>query len=248
MRIQEYDLRTKHIGGASSFLADTTGRNPAGVSESEIKGLSRPKDIIQVVKQQHAQSDGNCLLRHDFLYSKDSNNYPYWRPVLPTALEVQVIKFVRVSLGHVGTEKCMAEIANTFNVRSSGRKVRKLISHCDTCQRVKHPNCSYAVEVRSHLPTAPGELCAVDLYRCLQTGRAGVRYILVVLDVFTKFVKLYPLRAVTTKTCLNKITTCYVVDVIRPKCILSDNGTQFASPLWRTKLTELDIDVRFSPI
>jgi hypothetical protein len=91
---------------------------------------------MQAVKQQHEPSDGNYPLRHDVLYSKDSCNYPYWRPVLPTALEVQVIKFVHVSLEHLGPEKSMAEIANTFYVRRLGIKFRKLISHCDICQRV----------------------------------------------------------------------------------------------------------------
>lgn len=114
--------------------------------------------------------------------------------------------------------------------------------------RVKHPNRSYATECRSHLPAAPGDLCATDLFGPLPVGRGGVRYILVILDVFSKFVKLYPLRAATTRACLNKVTGHYVTQVIQPKCILSDNGTQFSSPTWRKKLAELGIDVKFSPV
>jgi hypothetical protein len=48
-----------------------------------------------------------------------------------------------------------------------------------------------------------------------------------------RFVKLYALRSATTKACLHKIATNYVVDIVRPDCILSDNGTQFSSPFWR---------------
>jgi hypothetical protein len=70
----------------------------------------------------------------------------------------------------------------------------------------------------------------------------------VCLDVFSKSVKLYPLRAATTRTCLNKILGHYVMHVTQPKCILSDNGTQFASPAWQKKLAELGINVRFSPV
>jgi hypothetical protein len=66
--------------------------------------------------------------------------------------------------------------------------------------------------------------------------------------VFSKFVKLYPLKAATTKAYLNKIINNYVVNVTRPKCILSDNGTQFASKNWKNKLAEMNIDVVFSPI
>jgi hypothetical protein len=51
----------------------------------------------------------------------------------------------------------------------------------------------------------------------LPMGRGGVRHILVVLDVFSKFVKLYPLRAATTRACLNKITGHYVTHVKKPK-------------------------------
>jgi hypothetical protein len=164
MQMQEYDLNIRHINGTSNFLADTISRNPAVLSDIEIKGLSQPwgimvaalnlgidssvrrnlrglaafqaRDpkilkIMQALKQQHAQSDGNYLLRHDVLYSKDSDTYPYWRPVLPAELESQVIKSVHVSLGHGDAEKCMVEIANTFHVRRLGRKVRKLISHSE---------------------------------------------------------------------------------------------------------------------
>ena len=73
-------------------------------------------------------------------------------------------------------------------------------------------------------------------------------YIFVCFDVFSKFVKLYPLKAATTKACLNKIVNDYVVNVTRPKCILSDNGTQFANKKWKNKLAERNIDVMFSPI
>jgi hypothetical protein len=40
------------------------------------------------------------------------------------------------------------------------------------------------------MPKTAGELCAVDVYEPLSTGRGGVCYILICLDVFTKFVKL----------------------------------------------------------
>jgi transposase InsO family protein len=66
--------------------------------------------------------------------------------------------------------------------------------------------------------------------------------------MISKFVKLYPLKAGATKACQNKIWNDYVVNVTRPKCILSDNGTQFASQIWKSKLAEMKIDVMFSPI
>jgi len=169
------------------------------------------------------------------LYNKDSHKYPNWRTVFPTDLEISVIRYVHTSLGHLDTEKCIAQIANTVHVKGLGRKVRKFISRCDTCQRVKYPNRSCAVQNLSHLPTKPGDLCAVDFY-----GRFGFRYMFVCSDVFSKFVKLYPLKTATTKACLNKIVNDYVASVTRPKCILNDNGTQFANKNWKNKLAEIN--------
>jgi hypothetical protein len=168
--------------------------------------------------------------------------------MLPAVLETDIIKFTHESLGHIGTTKCIAEINRTFHMHNLGRKVRKYVASRDTCQRVKHPNRSYKTEWRSHLPTDPGVLCSVDIYGPLPKGRGGVKYILVLLDVFSKYIKLYALKSATTKACLNRITGDYITNVIHPKRIHSDNATNFASPLWKPKLNELRIEVTYSPI
>src|SRR5215510_13846170 len=139
----------------------------------------RLQEIIRIAEQDHADVSDNIMVKDGILYSRDSNRYPYWRPVLPTELEIPVIQYVHMTLVHLGTEKCIAQIDNTFHVKGLGRKVRKFISRCDICQRVKHPNRSSAVQNLSHLPKEPGDLCAVDLYGPLPVGRFGFRYIFV---------------------------------------------------------------------
>jgi hypothetical protein len=113
---------------------------------------------------------------------------------------------------------------------------------------VKHPNKAYEVANISHLPSKPGELVTIDLYGPLPTGRGGVKHLLVCLEVFSKHVTLYPLKSATTKSCINKLTTHYFKETIKPEVILSDHGSQFSSPSWRKALSELDIQVRYSPI
>jgi len=71
---------------------------------------------------------------------------------------------------------------------------------------------AYDVAERHHLPQRPRELRAVDLYGNLPTSRRNVRYTFVCYDVFSKYVKLYPLKSVTTKACLNKLLNNYFVN------------------------------------
>jgi len=167
--------------------------------------------------------------------------------MLLSCLEQKIFKFVPFTLGHSGVGKCMEEIKYMFHVRNLGRKLRKFIAHCDLCQWCKHPNRSFTVEERHHLPERPGDVCAIDVYGTLPTSRGGVRYILVCHDVFSRYIKLYPLRSATTKACLKKLINKYFGDV-KPRCILSDNAMQFRSPCWSRQLQQHGVDIRFAPI
>ena len=237
-------------------------RNPAGLTENEIRDLRQPANLIvhaidlnidpdvtqelkdlaghqaadkrlarltEGLKKYPTQVNPKYKLSNGILYSMDQKHYPFWRPMLPSTMDNLVIKYVHTSLGHLGVDKCMDQIAFSFHIKNLGRKIRKLIARCDTCQRVKYPNKSYTTQERSYLPARPGELCALDLFGALPVARGGVRYILVCRDVFSKHIKLYALKAAMTRSCLNKLVNHYFTQVIKPKCVLSDNGTQFVT-------------------
>lgn len=188
------------------------------------------------------------MIRDQVLFCKNARTHPYCRPMLPTNLEYTAIECVYTTLGHKDTDKCMDQISQTFYFKNLGKKVRQFVSRCDVCQRVNHPNRAFEIVSRSHLPTKPGELLTIDLYGPLPTGRGRVKYLLVCLDMFSKHVTLYPLKAATTKACLNKLTKYYFVKVIKPRTILSDHGSQFTSPQWHKTLTGLGIEIKYSPI
>jgi len=168
--------------------------------------------------------------------------------MLPSCLEQKVIEYAHTSLGHLVVDKCMSQIGHSLHMKNLGRNVRKFIACCDLCQRAKHPTQSHTIEEKHHLTTKPGDICAIDLYGGLPTSRSGVKYILVCYAVFSKHVKLYPLKAATTRACINKLINKYFGEVIKPTVIMSDNGNQFRSPSWRRKLTENAVAVRFSPV
>lgn len=187
-------------------------------------------------------------IHNNVLYCQGGKTQKRWRAMLPAVLEHRVLQYVHLLLGHLGVDKCTAEINYVFHVNDLGRKLRKFIACCDVCQKVKHPNRAIDVKEKHHLPKEPGDICAIDIYGSLPVSKGGVKYILVCLDVFSGFVKLYALRANTTKACLNKIINRYITEVRTPKVILSDNATQFRSPSWRKQLQEHGIEVQFTPV
>ncbi|PNF18243.1 hypothetical protein B7P43_G16458 [Cryptotermes secundus] len=204
--------------------------------------------IREELESNPTKLEGRYMLRDNILYCKNDRTHCCWRTMLPRQLEYMVINYVHTLLGHQGTDKCMYQISQSFYLKSLGRKVRKYVAHCDICQRANHPNKAYEIERISHLPTRPGALLTLDLYGPLPTGRGGVKYLLVCPEFFTKHVTLYPLKAATTRSCLKKLREHHFQRVITPEVILSDRGSQFASPAWQKALAELGIQCKYCPI
>jgi hypothetical protein len=222
--------------------------------QKELQALSTLQDTdtrLRELKQRVCTNPSKAtvyMIRENVLYCKKGRHEKDWKPMLPSCLEQRIFKYVHCTMGHMGVDKCMHEIKYVFHVKNLGRKIRKFIACCNTCQRNKHPNKSVTIEEKHHLPKAPGDLCALDIYGSLPTSRGGVKFILVCLDVFSRFIKLYPLKSNTTRACRNKLLNDYFVNVIRPKAILSDNATQFRSPQWIKPLQQKGVEIRFSPI
>jgi hypothetical protein len=84
------------------------------------------------------------------------------------------------------------------------------------------------------MPTAVREICTVDVYGLLPSGRGGIRYIFVCLGVFRIMFKLYALRAASTNTCLQKTTPHCIANVTHPACILNNNATVHKSRVEET--------------
>jgi hypothetical protein len=200
---------------------------------------------IQSIKKRLETGDSTVSRRYTthnrIVYCKTNDQNPLRRIYLLETLETKVINFGHRTLGHAGSDKTLKAIALSFYVKNLGRKVRKTLSHCETCQQVKSPNRSLEFEPRAHLPDKPGELLCVDLYGPLPAAKLGNKYIFVCLNVLRKHVQLHPLRSATTRVCLNKITSKYIPNVHHPKCIISDHGTQFTNQTWRKTLEQLNI-------
>jgi hypothetical protein len=190
----------------------------------------------------HSTTGMKYVINSDILYCEGDKEGQNWKAVLLECLEQKVMKFVHTSLGHLRSDKCYAEIKDTFYFRNLGRKLRKFITACDLCQQAKHMNRAYDVAER-HLPKRPGEMCAFNLFGSLPTLWGNVRYIFICYDRFSKYVK-----SATTKACLNKLLNHYFFPVIKPKLVLSDKGSQFRSPVWLKKLKENYVTTRFHPL
>ena len=79
-------------------------------------------------------------------------------------------------------------------------------------------------------------------------GRHRYKYLVIIMDHYTKFVKLYPANRATTNKILGILTDQYFSNVGKPVSIITDHGTQFKGKngvipycLWAVSYTHLDV-------
>ena len=171
-----------------------------------------------------------------------------WRVCVPSSLQVTMIWYHHKALGHFGSSKVLFAVQQHFIWKNMGRQIRKVLASCDSCQRCKCPTRFLEGPRQMVITEKPRDLLCVDLYGPLVKAQFGYQYIFVVVDAFSKLVKLYPLRKATGKGCVLQITDKYVPEFGVPLRILSDHGSQFTSKIWKTKLSELGIKHIFSSI
>lgn len=121
--------------------------------------------------------------------------------MVPRNITDDLVQFYHTNFAHFGATKMYNMIANYFAWRGMKTEIRVIIAKCDICQKSKHPNRSYEGDFQSILPPGPSSLAALDVYGPLPKSKQGNRYILVIVDVFSKFTKLYPLRKSITTSC-----------------------------------------------
>jgi hypothetical protein len=166
---------------------------------------------------------------------------------LPEILVDDVIRFFHEQYGHFGITKIYSLMNRHFFFRRMRSRIERFVKSCDTCQKCKFPNRTLSGEMHPIIAENPGDLVTVDYYGPLPESRFRVTYIFVVIDSFSKFVRLYPLRRAQAKISAQKIVNDFH-RIIPVKAVLSDHGTQFQSRQWQDTLRSWGIRPTFSTI
>lgn len=164
----------------------------------------------------------------------------HWKVCVPGMIQEKLMWYIHHLSGHFGARKCFWQARRFFYWKNMEKHFKKVISTCELCQKVKFPNMSYAGVLQPILPEEPNILVSVDIFGPLPVGQGGLKYLLVFLDCFSKFCRIYPLKTATSASCLRRVSQ-YVKEMGTPKSILTDHGTQFVSHQWYEGLKKLNI-------
>ncbi|XP_015968900.1 uncharacterized protein LOC107492386 [Arachis duranensis] len=123
-----------------------------------------------------------------------------------------------------------------------------LVKNCDKCQR--HANIHQVAPHQLSIISAewPFGTWGIDLVGPLPTAPGQLRYLIVAIDYYTKWIEAKPLASITAAQCRKFLWRQVITRFGIPKIVISDNGTQFTDRKFREFLEGLHVSHRFSSV
>ena len=142
---------------------------------------------------------------------------------------------------HLGQVRTFKKIQRIYWV-GYRRIVELWVNSCSKCQARKLPKQKPRAALRLAPVGAPFERIAMDILGPLPLTHNGNRYVLVIMDYFTKWAEAYALPNQQAETIANVLVTEFICRYGIPLQIHSDQGTNFESNLFHHLCSLLGID------
>nr|VZI14049.1 unnamed protein product [Spirometra erinaceieuropaei] len=215
------------------LIYDRFVRGSVKPSKNQMSGESREAQTLWTSWQ-------NLLMRDRVLFFKYDPQSPT-RFVLPPAHTRSVLRELHLQLGHAGQGKLEKAARLRFWSPNLRQDVALICQECGVCARFKHPTHNPRAPLQPISTGYPNQRLGVDIVGPFPQSRKGNRYLLVMVDFFTKWAEAAPLPDQTTATVAEAIMSTWVARFGVPDVIHSDQGANFESLLVHELCSRLGI-------
>ena len=177
------------------------------------------------------------LCRH----ARDVSN-PKTQTVVPKSLRPLVFEMLHSGSGHLGIHKTLEKVKERFFWPGYEQEIRDAVRSCDSCQRRNSPVPAPQAPLGTIKSEHPFQRLSWDIMGPLPTTPRGHKYILVVTDLFSKWVEAFPLAATDSVTLAKILTDEVICRYGVPESLHSDQGANFVSEVIQSLCTNLGIN------
>jgi transposase InsO family protein len=136
-------------------------------------------------------------------------------------------------MGHFGVNKTIRKLSKYFFWLNFNDSIFQFIKHCDVCQRTKKLKRKNKAALKSIFSNYPFQLIHLDIVGPLTCTKNGNRYILVIVDHFSKYVVATAVKDFTAETTAKILIDQIICKFGTPNSICSDLGVNFESKLFK---------------
>jgi len=246
MELLEYDYTAEHRPGTKMGHVDALSRLPNEILVIEDNSfelnlaLSQNRDNkLRELKEILEKSDDPYFeMRKGIVFRKHGDELIFY---VPRAMESHVLQNYHDQMGYLGIKKIFDKKIKSYWFPNMKLKIKEHISNCLKCisfspsvgKKEGYLHCILKGQT-------PFEVYHIDYYGPIDRDRLTKRYLLVVIDSFTKFVKLYPTKTTAIQEVIDHLTI-HFDNYSRPRAIVSDRGTAFTSSEFKSFCNENNI-------
>ena len=182
----------------------------------------------------------NGVLVHTTL---DDLGDQFVRILVPQARRLKVLELAHTHLlsGHFGRKKTYSKLSARFLWPKMWHDVKEYIRSCKGCQLSGRKDKARAPLQPLQVESEPFNKVAFDIVGPLPTSSRGHKYILTMMDLFSKFPAAIPLKRVDNLTVLEamlEVFSCFGL----PQILLTDQGSVFTSRLTKSMCAQFGIN------
>lgn len=261
--LQEYKFTIRHISGKTNVTADALSRmreTEITKSNTFLVALNKLREDETLYNQSKIRESQEYLvdlrenignenykgytLKDNFIIKVIGEKELY---VVDDTLTREISKDLHIRFGHSGVRKTWNIFRENYYAKNDITIFKQVINSCELCCLGKYKNHTNQNTIESIMATQPLHIIAIDYISNLIKSTHDYKHILVIYDVYTKYIKLYP-----TKKCNTNITilsiNLYNQEIGKPQTILTDNATYFSNDRFRNFCSENDIKLIFTSI
>lgn len=253
LRIQAYDFDLEYRKGKANITADCLSRS----IELDSLSLAQPdvdyEDLMEkIVKNPTKFSDFRVIDGKIFRYVKtcerQSDPRFAWKHY-PTLSERTKIIEREHNKAHLGFDKTLSSVKQRYFWPKMNEEIRKYCRQCLKCQTSKSGNTNVTPPMGPQKPVEyPWQFITLDYVGPLPpSGKNRNTCMLVVTDVFSKFVLIQPFREAKAHSLAEFVENMLFNLFGVPEIILTDNGSQFTSHVFRNLLAAYHVSHWLTP-
>lgn len=247
LKLQRYDFRMEHRKGSLNVVPDALSRFdvdeininhafPEIELDSDEFNSSEYESLRNVIETDKTSFPDLCVSgkhickRVKFRRGNDEEEDSLWRLWLPKSLTNKAIGNAHSSTCHGGYFKTLAKVRELYFWPKMAKDVRKFVHECGECKMIKPANKVLKPPMGEQFKTVrPFQRLYCDFLGPYPCSKQRNTQLLIVLDHFTKFIFLHPMRSATSINTIdffqNQLFACFGV----PQYVHTDNGKQFVS-------------------
>jgi hypothetical protein len=173
---------------------------------------------------------------------KDKRGRLKKRTVIPKSLIPEVLKLAHDEAGHYGLWKTVAILKERVHWNSMVEDTAQFCQRCDICQRTKFSNQKPHGKMETMDATEPWEMICVDWVGPIYPEINGYKYILVIVDYFTRWVEAFPSKNKSAQSFVKILNNEVLSRYMMPRKLLSDRDPAFLGKVTKELLKIYGID------